>query len=295
MCCTIFYKSTVRSATHTYMVITTGLMFIFITTRCIIDTYRCIAAFDDPDLNFGPPNSPLGILTNTCALLVITLADAFIIFRTFIVWERRWIFIVLPSLIWVADFTLSILALIASGELASSNATVWGSIDWLPYALYLTLSLNVICTGLISFRILENHRRVAHVIVGHSGGMKILSVIIESAAINTVVLVATVAVIRNQNFAFFVLIDCLSPLIGLVFSSIIIRVSRGTSYGERRASTTTSSRQYRSHLRDLSGDNISTRSGGKNGVQIKLERTTVNEDLNGAKYAARVSSGNLAV
>ncbi|KAF8168611.1 hypothetical protein K438DRAFT_1856313 [Mycena galopus ATCC 62051] len=302
-CCAVFSKSQTRSTRHTYLLVTTGLMFIFITMRCIIDTYRCIAAFDDPNLNFGPPNSPLGILTNSCCMMVFILADIFIIFRTFIVWNKRWIFIVLPSILCLADFILGIVAIVALSESGRSNAVVWTSVNWLIYVFAFTVSINVVCTGLISFRILAMHRRVARMVVnGRTATLKIVSVIVESAAIYTAILLVTIAVVQTQNFAFFVVIDCLPPTIGLVFSHIIIRVSRGTSFGETTVNlnTTTTSQQYSSNHHDFRpGESIITRSGGKTEVHIRLEQITQgsaavkagesppnSEDMDVANYAA---------
>jgi hypothetical protein len=84
------------------------------------------------------------------------------------------------------------------------------------------------------------------------------------------------------------------------FSYIIIRVSRGTSYGESTVNgTTTSLGRYRPNNRPFdSGQSFSTRSAGKSEVQIRLERTTdgpmgiemdsssANEEVNVAKYAS---------
>ncbi|KAF7367636.1 hypothetical protein MSAN_00827200 [Mycena sanguinolenta] len=263
--CTLFYKSKIRSGVHTYLLITSGLMFILITMRCIIDTYRCIAAFDNA-LDFGPPNSPLGILTNSCWLMVFSIADVFIIFRTFVVWDRRWLIIALPSMLCLANFIISVLSIVSYGELDRSNPGIWASVDWLTIVISLTLSTNVICTW-------------SHFVPDHAdppSGCLYDRQYSSFPAIYTAVLVATMVVIRSQSFVFFVFIDCLSPLIGLVFSYIIIRVSRGTSYGESTMNTTSISHlHYRGNNQDFeSGPTISARSGGKTEVQIRLEQTT---------------------
>ncbi|KAJ6459593.1 hypothetical protein C8R45DRAFT_1109459 [Mycena sanguinolenta] len=275
--CSLFYKSKTRSGVHTYLLITSGLMFIFITMRCIIGTYRCIAAFDNT-LDFGPPNSPLGILSNVCWIMVFSIADVFIIFRTFVVWNRRWLIITLPSMLCLAHFIVSVLSIVPYAVRERSNPDVWASVNGLTIMISLTLSTNVICTGLIVFRIMQIHRRVVFMVANthRSVSMKFLSIVVESASIYTAALVATMIVLRSQSFVFFVFVDCLSPLIGLVFSYIIIRVSRGTSYGESTMNTTSISEvHYRVNNRDSeSGLTISARSGRKTEVQITLEQAT---------------------
>ncbi|KAJ7094091.1 hypothetical protein C8R44DRAFT_814500 [Mycena epipterygia] len=88
---------------NTYIMVTIFLMFLFITARCVIDNFRCIAALDNIGLDFGPPNNTLGVLTNTCWALATAVADAFIIFRTFTVWNRNWFVIILPSMLFLGN------------------------------------------------------------------------------------------------------------------------------------------------------------------------------------------------
>ncbi|KAJ7354469.1 hypothetical protein DFH08DRAFT_854930 [Mycena albidolilacea] len=284
-CCMLFYNKRKNGETvHAYLLLTTGLMFILITTRCIIDTYHCIIAFDVPNLYLGPPNSALGIVGNACCILVTLVADVFIVFRTFILSARRWLAILIPSLFLLANFVVAVFAMVT---FSGASTTVWTSVDWMNAFLSLTLCTNIICTGLIAFRIIQNYRQLVLASPRNASrpdSIRILSVVVESAVIYTAVLVATLIVARLKSLAIYILIDCLSPTIGLVFLYIIIRVSRGTSYGEiRKHESPSFIDQYSSNNRVLrSRQNISTRGAPQGDFEIKLERTRQVEVTDGA-------------
>ncbi|KAJ7579053.1 hypothetical protein C8J56DRAFT_1059287 [Mycena floridula] len=123
-------------------------MFILITMRCIIDTFRCVVAFDNPDMNFGAPNSIPGILTNICWILVTAVADAFIIFRTFTVWNRCWTIIILPVMLFMANFALGGWFMTNVIRSITRNEAIWSQMVAIPKAfIALTLCTNVICTA----------------------------------------------------------------------------------------------------------------------------------------------------
>ncbi|KAF7342909.1 hypothetical protein MSAN_02007300 [Mycena sanguinolenta] len=230
-CCTLFWmKKKRREAKQKYVIITAILMFILITMRCIIDTYRCVAAFDADDAEFGigAPNSTLALLTNACWFFLTPIADAFIIFRTFIVWNRNWHIIILPSILCLANFGSCFWVIIALSDLNMGlNPSVWHNVVYKSINLFLSLTLctNVICTALIAFRILRIHRQ--------------LRWMSTSAAIYTLLLIATLISNSVSSYVNFILFNCTPPTIGLVFSYIIIRVSRGTSCEENATSTET--------------------------------------------------------
>ncbi|KAJ7259993.1 hypothetical protein B0H12DRAFT_407075 [Mycena haematopus] len=238
-CCILFWmKKKRREAKQKYMIFTAIVMFILITTRCIIDTYRCVAAFDAVGAEFGigAPNSTLALVTNACWFFLTPIADAFIIFRTFLVWNRNWLVIVPPIILCLANLGSSIWIIIALANLDMGlGPTVWGNVVYKSLNLFLSLTLctNVMCTALISVRILRLHRRIAWMSISSpTYTMRAVSIIVESAAIYTLLLVGTLVSSSVNSYVNFVLINCTPPTIGLVFSYIIIRVSRGTSCEE---------------------------------------------------------------
>ncbi|KAJ7087447.1 hypothetical protein C8R44DRAFT_900610 [Mycena epipterygia] len=240
-CCAILRRKQLQTLNvRKYLTATTVLMVILITTRCVIDTVRCIIALaedaeqlhtvDNPGLEFGSPNTTIDIVTNTCLVLLTAVADAFVIFRTFIVWYKSWVVITLPSMLFLANLgvsTWSIVGIIKFDPEDRSlfeNAVFKATIAFLS----LTLCINIICTGLISFRIFHIQRRVLKLGTSRRSrldAMKVIPIIVESGIIIS---------LSFNSYVNYLLIDC-----GLVFSYIIIRVSRGTAYGDSTGSEAT--------------------------------------------------------
>ncbi|KAK7024994.1 hypothetical protein R3P38DRAFT_2952170 [Favolaschia claudopus] len=227
-----------RGAKHIYLVATTLIMFILITMRCVIDTYRCVVAFDGADLNWGAPNSPLGILTNLCWVLVTPVADIFIVFRTVIV---------LPALLSLANLGRNSPFVLAR----NMNSAISGT----KIALNAFMSLSL-CTMFFMDGCLTTRRPSEH--------LRVLSVLVESAAIYTLLLIAIMIV--DQSFVSFILINCASPT--------IVRSSRGTSYGENSiTATNVSSIAVRANTSTWRQSYV-TSPGDHSEVQINLEQTT---------------------
>ncbi|KAJ7044407.1 hypothetical protein C8F04DRAFT_1070323 [Mycena alexandri] len=242
-CCAILRRQRTRNVKHMYLTATTALMVILITMRCILDTIQCVVALKSSSVDFGFPNSLLNSITNSCWFFLTTVADAFIVFRTFVVWNRNWLVIILPTVICVANLGTWIwLSLVLHRFTPDEDSVFQRNVTASTNAfIALTLSTNLLCTGLISCRIFHVHHKVAGLASGsgHLNSMKIISVIVESATMYTLLLIATLICESHGSYVNFVLFDCTPPTIGLVFSYIIIRVSRNTSYGETMVDTTT--------------------------------------------------------
>ncbi|KAJ7751439.1 hypothetical protein B0H16DRAFT_832027 [Mycena metata] len=237
-CCSLLWRKHKNpNIKQMYLMATTGLMFALITTTIITSTYRCVKTFDTVDADIGPPNSIPGLIMNSCWLFVTPVADAFIIFRTFVVWNGNWWIILLPTILCVVGLGSSIWNVIALTRVGGLGAGIWGNIAWEAVNTFLSASLaiNVLCTALISFRILQMRRRLVATGMATAGsgpGMRVVAIIVESAALYTLLLVATIITTSVGTFVNFIFLSLLPPAIGVVFSYIIIRVSRGTSYGD---------------------------------------------------------------
>ncbi|KAJ7132455.1 hypothetical protein C8R44DRAFT_871411 [Mycena epipterygia] len=287
-CLLMWRKQHERKVKHTYLMVTILLLFIFITMCCIMDNVRCIVALNNPGLDLGPPNSVIGILINACWALATGVADAFIIFRTFIVWNKNRFVIILPSLFflgYVGEF-LSFLHPVADYNCDSKGTATWlivalikfdlasGSIGDLshPITAFQALSLctTLLCTGLISFRIFSIRRNVGGMLSGCSEVMKFVSVLVESAAMYTVLLTASLITNVLRSYVNYILCNCTPPTIGIVFSYIIIRMRRENSYGDSTASAINTRGRESSPTFENSSSRVTH--SGMSQVQVRLER-----------------------
>ncbi|KAF8172417.1 hypothetical protein K438DRAFT_2023806 [Mycena galopus ATCC 62051] len=217
-CIVVLRRKKFDNASHVYLVATTVSMFALITARFIFEIHGCIITFDNLASLFGSVQSSAFMIELDYALLT-AIADAFIVFRTFIVWNKSWVVIAVPAMLYLASCGVSIYSLVVLRSVGpDGNVTEQNVINPGDIFLILTLCTNILCTGLISFRIVNSYRKVAPVLSDsrQSETMKIVSVLIESAAINTFLLVGLLVTTRLNSLVSYVLSDCSSPTIGLV-------------------------------------------------------------------------------
>ncbi|KAJ7123369.1 hypothetical protein C8R44DRAFT_783723 [Mycena epipterygia] len=269
-CCAILRRKQLQTLNvRKYLTVTTVLMAILITTRCVIDTVRCINALDNPGLEFGPPNTTIDVFTNICWLLLTAVADAFIIFRTFIVWYRSWVVIAVPSMLFLANLGVSswsVVGLITfntEDESLSQNTVFKSTIAFIS----LTLCINIVCTALISFRIFHIQRRVLKLCTSRPSqldSMKVIPIIVESASIYTFLLIGIIISLGSNSYTTYILFDC--------FSYIIIRVSRGTTYGDNTGNEAT--RTEPTDHQTLEFSRSHNRGTDRTELEVRMERVT---------------------
>ncbi|KAL0068017.1 hypothetical protein AAF712_004920 [Marasmius tenuissimus] len=106
------------------------------------------------------------------------IADIFIVYRVFAVWSRSLVVSAVPCLLLIAGIASGSLAAIYSSELAFKDSR---SASFLTTFYCITLALNVLCTGLIAFKLYITERETE---LSSSLRLRWTSVIvIESAAL----------------------------------------------------------------------------------------------------------------
>ncbi|KAF7345183.1 hypothetical protein MSAN_01894700 [Mycena sanguinolenta] len=237
-CAKVLLRKNFANANHVYLVATTVSMFALISTRAINDIVGSTKNFDNP-IEIVVQSGAFKI--ELLYALVVAIADAFIVFRTFIVWNRSWVITALPALLYLASCGTSVWSLVLLHHPGSLESILDGNVaNAGDIFLILTVCTNLVCTSLISFRIFDSYRKLAPeaaALSRRSESILVASVLIESAAIYTLLSVGLLITTRLGKLASLVLSSVSSPMIGLVFSHIIVRVGRGTSYGAETGST----------------------------------------------------------
>ncbi|CAL1703357.1 unnamed protein product [Somion occarium] len=189
---------------------------------------------------YGITSSSLNLLKMAGYVIITIVMDALIVFRTFVIWNRSWKIIIVPGVLLCADTaksiwyicTLSLSGSVAPDgvdsprlQLVSFFALIWG--------------LNVICTGLIAFKIgrsqwVLNKFKAS----GDQRLRRAFSLIIESAAIYSLLLfVALILAIAGSN-GLYIVFDMLPPMIGIIFLYVILRGSKNNQDTTNGAITT---------------------------------------------------------
>ncbi|KAM5539319.1 hypothetical protein V8D89_007010 [Ganoderma adspersum] len=160
------------------------------------------------------------------------IGNAFIIYRLFIVWEGQWVVIIGPALLSVID---------AVGGYGSSMSGVGRTVMPLLFFIFSFLT-NTTSSALIMWRVLRTYHRDD---ACDDGDWKtrarlnlvryrpVFGAILQSAAVySTASLVLLVTYLTSPNVAYYTSLSIFSPLMGLVFSLIVLRTGRGSNGGD---------------------------------------------------------------
>ncbi|KAF7790971.1 hypothetical protein EIP86_001930 [Pleurotus ostreatoroseus] len=233
-CVKVLYKKYTRGRSASYLWIVALAIFLLCTLHLIVDIVRIMAAFtghmnvpNAPATYYGNVNSPLDVTKTAVYCTVTLISDALIVYRLFAVWNQNYYVAVIPAMAFIADigtsawFTWSLHQVKPGDDVLVANVTVRAK-----YFYSVTLILNVICTFGISYKIWIIQRGVSGYAVSSATRLRrIITVIVESAAIYSAWLIALIITSEVGESALFILLNSISPIIGMVFSAVIIRVS----------------------------------------------------------------------
>ncbi|KZO99331.1 hypothetical protein CALVIDRAFT_595949 [Calocera viscosa TUFC12733] len=220
-------------------------IFIFTTMDIIIECHRLLvgllytpAALSDAYFNSGG-DWQFG-LQDTARIVVVLIADAVLIYRVYCVWERRWYLIVFNILCWLGTLVSSIRILQLQIEWIEQPSAYYYLADMTKYSLAtqsLTVAQTTTATGLIAFRLWQVDRGSAA--YKESSLLPVARIMVESGMLYTALMLCNVATTALQNPGLFVILTLMSPVIGITFSLIIVRVGLGLSSESRSTQRST--------------------------------------------------------
>ncbi|TFK18227.1 hypothetical protein FA15DRAFT_730831 [Coprinopsis marcescibilis] len=168
--------------------------------------------------------------------LVIWIADILVTYRCWLIWQRNYWVIIVPSLLLLASIIVHSINL---AWFATSNRALLPIVRYTSDANFpLHFVQNIITTGLISFKIWYQHslvRRVGVVVNGGLNLMNIVRIIIESALIYTITMLIMVILFLARHPAAVIFQHALVPITGMVFLLVAIRTH--SARGDQAADT----------------------------------------------------------
>ncbi|KAI0632005.1 hypothetical protein C8Q77DRAFT_1158687 [Trametes polyzona] len=101
---------------------------------------------------------------------------------------------------------------------------------WITAFFSMTFSTNAICTALVSVRMWKiNH---GHSSFRHHRLRPVMVLIVESGAVYSATLLALLILYNVGSWFQYVVLDAVSPIVGIVFTTIILRIATGLSKAE---------------------------------------------------------------
>ncbi|KAK0437166.1 hypothetical protein EV421DRAFT_2038336 [Armillaria borealis] len=254
-CSLVLYHRYKTKRLHMYLLGTHVALFLLITWRCTATLARTLygVVHVEPDgtINLHPPWSTWSLVENSPWVMVTIVADAFLVYRTYIVWMQKCLIIAIPVFLFAADIAMGIFFLV---DMADPTTTRQKLINVTTAFAAVTLAANIICTALISFRIWRVRRNMSETRQGFDPLSGVITLVVESAAVYTVVLITQIITLGLESYISFVLFDIQSPIIGIVFSMIIIRVSQGQSHGDSGGTSTVDMTWQHSTAEDITAN-----------------------------------------
>ncbi|PFH47758.1 hypothetical protein AMATHDRAFT_50049 [Amanita thiersii Skay4041] len=251
-----------RSAIRRTMFTSSVLLFMIATMHISVNFTRIIKAFITyRNASGGPPaffnrlSEFTQMLGSTLYVAQTLLGDGLVIWRCYIVWERNLLIVTLPLLLLLGStddylmLSLTFRPVVVSFDHSVTGIGILYSFifvhelqQWIISFFSITLATNLIATGLVAYRIWYINKK--GLAFSHRKLYPIMILIIESGAVYSAAMLALLILYMADSWFQYVVLDAISPIVGLVFSLIMFRILSGITSvsGEThllRTSTTT--------------------------------------------------------
>ncbi|TRM69886.1 hypothetical protein BD626DRAFT_563596 [Schizophyllum amplum] len=289
-CTLVLRRRRKQRAVHKFLAATHITLFVLVTVRCVTVMTRALVGLrfhtsPDGSVDTGALSSWESLLANVAWLLAILISDGFLIYRVYVVWRGMKLVMIPPIIGWIAVVGSGVYLMYCLSTYGPGAVTFEGPLTKTNTAFCaFTLYTNLVSSCLIAYRIWSVRRDVQFLTANFTRDAvnSLVTILLESALFYTALLALHIIFLAMGSLLMYVCTDMEAPTIGLVFSSIIIRVSEGTAHGNTSSGGPTSG--------DASGSRGRTWTSGArtgaNGVQtidvaIKLETVTHHDDATG--------------
>jgi len=164
-----------------------------------------------------------------CYVVQTLIGDLILIYRCYVVYNRRWLVIVVSLIMWTGTLACGITLIYVNSHLKlSTNFDEKHLVTFLTALSVLSMVQSLVTTSLIAFRILTIDRQVAQFRSSNRSKLRpTIRIIIESGAVYTISLIIFLVVFLCSNNAQYALSDAIMMIIGIVFNMIIVRIHQG--------------------------------------------------------------------
>ncbi|EKM77656.1 hypothetical protein AGABI1DRAFT_115203 [Agaricus bisporus var. burnettii JB137-S8] len=216
------------------MLLAAIVMFVLATTQLAINFTRIIRGFI---INEGRTEEYYNVLAeftqifgSTVYILQTFVGDAVAIYRCYIVWSRRIVYILFPCILYIASLVTGIGILVTMGETGDGSLVFFELLGrWISSFFAFTLATSTTCTIMIASRIWYLNNQSARSGSQLSSLHPIARVVVESGAIYSSMLIILLILYGQKSWFQYVIVDALSSTIGIVFSVIIVRIGLGVA------------------------------------------------------------------
>ncbi|PFH46711.1 hypothetical protein AMATHDRAFT_7480 [Amanita thiersii Skay4041] len=225
-------------------VVASLVLFALVTVHLAVDILRIMEAFGntttaEADAYYHEFQSIKSVIKTAVYTSVTWVSDALMLYRCYIVWNESWLIMTVPLLLLVADIGWMILKIFC-GIFTDVLWKQWGTtvftgppVPVLQSFFALTLVTNGLCANLIAYKLWNTQRQIERAIPNTARTetchfTRVWVIVLESGSVYWAALLAMLAAyIAGASGTFLIFLDLMSPIIGIVFSLIIVRASLG--------------------------------------------------------------------
>ncbi|KAF5309750.1 hypothetical protein D9611_013619 [Ephemerocybe angulata] len=239
-----------------------------------------------PAEEFGKISKWLNVMKFANYAAQTFIGDGILLYRCYVIYNRRWWVAILPALMWLATaacsgVTIYIESTIGNGDLSQSQFQ-----PFISSTLALTLATNLITTSLIVWRIYKIQSRTSsHTLSQITGSTaspysRLIRTLVECGAMYTVSIVVLFACYLANSNAILGVSNSVVQIIGITFNLLILNIDRGTT-------TQPTSASYHSNAGFI---NSTQRGVALHELRIKTVTTTTRDPPDGFHVSSQVKS-----
>ncbi|THH32870.1 hypothetical protein EUX98_g1344 [Antrodiella citrinella] len=209
------------------------VMFIIATMHLAMNCYRMIQGYvihvDEP----GGAVAYLGdlrpwhhIFKDTLYATQEIFGDGVGIYRAYVIWNHNWKIIAFPIVLFIAS-CISGYSVCGLYNTVDPTATVFNPIltQWIKTFYSIAVVQSTLTTGLMAYRIWSTDRRTAHYRTAASTLLPVMKILIESASLLLIVEILLLSLYLANYNAQYILLEIVTPLVGITFTVITIRIT----------------------------------------------------------------------
>ncbi|VDC03271.1 unnamed protein product [Peniophora sp. CBMAI 1063] len=227
-----------KATLHWPMTVTGVLLIVLATARFSVDAANVFVAFIGHDPReariafLADPAQPLFTAKHSILICVLLVGDSFVNYRCWIVWGKRLYVVLFPIALSFTSAAAGSYTMWAYSHLP--NQTVFSEAKWLKVFFSLSLVANAVATSLLAYRIWavnrETQQALSSLVRGSSSRSSrltpIIRIILESGIFNAMYLFVYVMTLEFGSQGLEIMSEMSVQLTGIIFSTIIFRISR---------------------------------------------------------------------
>jgi len=235
----VFRRSRVGAigGTRRSMLLVTLFMFTIATMHIGVNFARIIKAFilfrDEP----GGPAAFFNRLSeftqmfgSTLYVAQTLLGDAIMLMRCYYVWDRNLWVVAIPMLLLLGSTATGVGILYSFDKVTPEGQIFVHQLSqWIISFFSVTFATNVICTTLVGYRVWRINKKGIGFSSSHRRLRSVMVLIVESGAVYSAALMALLILYEADSWFQYVVLDAITPTVGIVFSVIMYRILVGVS------------------------------------------------------------------